>query len=342
MAQAIFHIGMGKTGTTSIQVAMRDNPAVLAAAKVRYMGMWMERLDPAFDGFAGFVKFSREPAERFPAHAQRLAGILREIERTEGVERFIFSNEGYMPFFDRFHPFFAALAEQIDLKVVAYARPAGSWLPSACAQWALLHKTVPGPIETLEAAGTRLMEQYRPIPQWLDLLGDRMTLRLFHRGIDILEDFSEQVGFRLSSDGAPRQARLPISEQILRASFNNQIQPPCLPDMAEQVFLPKPRGGLTGSVSTKFRHLFDMSQLVPVIEAHAPMLREIGGRAGIDLLSEPVSPTPEYNGGLVADELIGSLLDISALQSLKLRQAEKRILDLEDRLQALENRLGRD
>ncbi|WP_172327643.1 hypothetical protein [Mangrovicoccus sp. HB161399] len=340
MAEAIFHIGMGKTGTSSIQAALLGNSAALEAARTRYMGMWMEHLDPAFGGFAGFLKFRDQPQENFAPQAERLARMMEEAGRDGGPQRFIFSNEAYLPLLGTFRPFFAALAELVDLRIVAYARPAGSWLPSACAQWALLHKTNAGPIETLGEAGTRLMVQYEPIPQWHDMFGDRMVLRLFHQGIDILEDFSTVIGVPLGSDGFQRQARLPISDQILRAAINNQMQPPCLPDLAERVYLPQPRGGLTGSVSGKFRHLFDNSQLRPVIDAHAPMLREIEAKTGIDLISEPIAPTPAYDAGLVADELIGSLLDITARQALQLRRSEKRIGELETRLEALEKRLS--
>ncbi|WP_138469414.1 hypothetical protein [Poseidonocella sp. HB161398] len=341
MAEAIFHIGMGKTGTSSIQAALRDSPAALRAGRARYMGMWMGQLDTAFEGLAGFNRFRDQDASSHRRLAETLARQLGDLAEREDATRFIFSNEAYLPLLENFRPFFERLAERIDLRVVAYARPVGSWLPSACAQWSVLHKTNAGPVESLAEAGDRMMAQYAPITGWIDLLGERVTLRLFERGIDPLADFSELIGIKLGSDGLERQARLPLSEQMLRAAVNNQVDAPCLPDFAEATFLPKKRRGrMPLALSERFRFLFDNSQFAPVIERHAPMLREIEARTGIDLLSAPVPDAPAYDPAVIEDEIIGSLLDIASRQSVQLRRAERRLNDMERRLAALETRLA--
>ena len=41
MHDLLFHIGMGKTGTSSIQYALDSSADRLAAKGVRYLGMWM-------------------------------------------------------------------------------------------------------------------------------------------------------------------------------------------------------------------------------------------------------------------------------------------------------------
>ena len=40
--ELILHIGMGKTGSTAIQLTLRNNIAKLQDAGADYLGMWLE------------------------------------------------------------------------------------------------------------------------------------------------------------------------------------------------------------------------------------------------------------------------------------------------------------
>lgn len=46
----VFHIGMGKTGTSSIQAALSQNAGELRKQGALYLGMWFDRLDPSYKG----------------------------------------------------------------------------------------------------------------------------------------------------------------------------------------------------------------------------------------------------------------------------------------------------
>ncbi|MBE3639030.1 hypothetical protein [Mangrovicoccus algicola] len=327
--EAIFHIGMGKTGTSALQAALRDSGAELAADSARYLGMWTEFLDPDFAGLEGFMRFARQTPARHAELAGRMAAILQEAAARDGIGRVVLSNEAYLPLFRELQPFFAALSAQLRISVIAYARPLGSWLPSACAQWGVLHKTNAGPVETLEQAGRRLVSQYARFPDWHALLGDRMTVRPYRTGTDIVEDFAALTGLTLKGSDQRRQARRPEAEQILRAAFNNRVPGPCLPGLYEDMMAAPRTGSLPPSLSGKFRFLFDYPQLEKVRTGAAPLMRDIGSRFGIDLLDDPVPDPPELRPGALSDAVLGSLVDIVAAQSLRIRA-------LEDRLAALE------
>jgi len=53
----IVHIGMGKTGTTSIQRALRISTKELDSKGVKYLGMWFEFERDSFVGTKETVKF---------------------------------------------------------------------------------------------------------------------------------------------------------------------------------------------------------------------------------------------------------------------------------------------
>lgn len=331
MIEAVFHIGMGKTGTTSIQKALGESQAALEAAGICYLGMWMDLLGPEFEGGAGFRAFARQTPEQYAALAEHFAAALEEKAAETGATRFIVSNESYLTRIRSMAPFFAALAERIDLKVLAYARPVGSWLPSACSQWGILHKTNSGPVSTLPEVAERMIRQYDSVAAWHDLLGERFELRLFDSGTDILGDFSAAAGVPLAASGRKRNARLPQSEQVMRAAFNNQFDTDMTPDKFDRMMLPKSRGDLPRALSEKFAFLFGYEQFRPVIESHAAKIGEIEERFGIDLLSAPVPPSPEYDHRQTSDEIIGALLDIVSRQSRQIQNLTGRIRRLEQK-----------
>ena len=60
----ILHVGMGKTGTSSIQKVLEANQAGLKAQKAHYLGMWFDFVDPRYHGIQGVRDvFEQSPDE---------------------------------------------------------------------------------------------------------------------------------------------------------------------------------------------------------------------------------------------------------------------------------------
>ncbi|MDF1709314.1 MAG: hypothetical protein P1U72_14545 [Paracoccaceae bacterium] len=84
------HIGMGKTGTSSIQFALSQNTAQLTSQQARYLGMWFEAIDPKYANHLGFREFCQLPEEALIASARTFANHLTTLEKSEGVRTFLF------------------------------------------------------------------------------------------------------------------------------------------------------------------------------------------------------------------------------------------------------------
>lgn len=347
MVELIFHVGMGKTGTTSLQAALSENSeTVLRDAGLCYLGMWMGMVDPAFEGYGGFQKFLRQTPERQQQSAARLVAHVQERAAREGFTRFLVSNEEYLEWGRALSPFFSALAEQIPLRVLIYARPAGSWLPSACAQWGAYHKTNMGPVAPVQDVARRLVQQYDHILSWHETLGERIHVRLFDRKTDLFADFSTQIGADLPPASRNLQARPAPADLLLRTAFNSHFKAPMLPNAYNQQVLPLLTNGLPRNLSDKFAHLYAYDTLADVITGHEPVWQEIRTRFGIDLATEPVSAPPPYEPAELIDALLGNLLDLTTRQAADLRELSGRLATLEtvhkgvpETISALEQRL---
>ncbi len=53
----VFHIGMGKTGTTSIQHALKESADALARQNAAFLSMSLDEINPASTGIANYYRF---------------------------------------------------------------------------------------------------------------------------------------------------------------------------------------------------------------------------------------------------------------------------------------------
>ena len=329
MHDFLFHIGMGKTGTSSIQYALDLSADRLAAKGLRYLGMWMGAVRPEFDGFAGFQSFLALDPSGMAAAADALIAALDADPANRGGGRFVISNEQFLENAQVLVPFFRRLSERARVRLVIYARAPESWLPSACAQWGLLHKTNVGPIQPVATVARRLIAQYDSLRDWHAAFGDQVLLRIFDPKVDVVADFGTLIGVDLRAPARNLQVRPSRAELLLRAAFNNSRPGMSLPDDFDLLKLEAQPAGTAVTLSDKYRRAFDYDAIPAIIAERQGVFDEIDRAFGVKLRGQSTEPSPPLDLAALSDEVIGSLMDIVGVQAAQLVDLRARVERLE-------------
>jgi hypothetical protein len=327
--KVIFHVGMGKTGSTTIQRSLATSSALLAAAKTHYLGQWMEIVHPDFDKFKGFQAFLRQAPDQMIASAERLLARIAALHQETGAETFVISNEQYLENIPRLKEFFAVLAAKVQLQFIIFVRPPASWLPSAYIQWGVLHKTNRGPVQPFGIKARQLMRQYGFVAQWHAVPDTSLSVRPFDETLDVVQDFGQLIGIDLPATPTRQQVRSSASETLLRAACNTASPEPALPELYNAIRPPQPAGAMPLRLSEKFSYLFDRQEIPKIIAENLEPLTYIEGNFGIDMISPAGSAPERFDLPDLSDELIGTMLDMVFSQALQIQ-------DLRARLEALE------
>ena len=320
----IFHIGMGKTGTSAIQAALDASGAELAAHGARYLGMWNGFIDPAYRGYEGFERFAAQPADAIRADARRAVDILG---READASTFVLSNEAI---FGNVHPYTPFLETLIEcgaaVELVLYARPMADWLPSAFIQWNALHKVHRGPVRSFAEAGRGLAQLYGVISIWTERFGERVRLRRFDKGQDIVADFSEVIGIPRRQPDRRVWERIEDAEALLRATFNDRIEAPALPTVFDGVVRLDARAPVRRLDVLAARAL-DMEGLDALVAEHAPLLEAVRDAHGVDLLTAGPPPAEPDLDALRA-RVLDYLIEMSFTQAQRIAALEREVAAL--------------
>jgi hypothetical protein len=320
---------MGKTGSTTIQKSLAENRERLAAAGIRYLGQWMDLVDPAFDHFAGFQGFLRQPDAGKLTSAQRFLGGVDRLHRDSGADTFIVSNEQYLENLPRLAEFFKVIAAQVQLQIIIFVRPPASWLPSAYVQWGVVHKTNRGPVQPFGVKARQLMRQYDFIPQWRQSFGDRVTVRPFDETLDVVQDFAGLIGVDIPSNPARQQVRSGTTETILRAVCNNAFPDAAMPELFNALRPPRGAGRMPMRLSEKFSFLFDRQEIPRIIAENLETLTAIERDFGIDLISAAGAEPETFDLPDLTNDLIGTMLDLVFSQAHQINDLRARLETLE-------------
>lgn len=325
----VFHIGMGKTGTTSIQHALRNGAAALANQRAAYLSMWFEEIDQAFKGLGGFAQFIAGSEQEKVASAESFHSYLVDRAEKEGIETFIFSNEGVFAAGPQLDPFFRRLrAKGVSMSLVAYLRDPRDWLPSAYTQWAIRHKTNRGPVQDFPTAARRLIGQYEGIRFWHQNFGDVLTVRPFESGLDVVDDFAQTVGLELPKSETRQLERAEPADTLLRAMFNTRFTDQVLPDRFDRL--------VTNSSQVAVPSLNDMAERCfchegaeEVIAEKRALLEYIRDKIGLDFLdgSARLSKTPDE--AELQRRVIDYLVEVTFDQAQRLKRLEQMISEFE-------------
>jgi len=135
----IVHIGMGKTGTTSIQRALRISTKELDSKGVKYLGMWFEFERDSFVGTKETVKFFKLDEDALHEYAREYANLLHKYAVEDNKHKFVISNEQFFANFSCILPFFRELSKTVDLEVLCFVRSPEHWLGGFKLQLQRLH-----------------------------------------------------------------------------------------------------------------------------------------------------------------------------------------------------------
>lgn len=323
----VFHVGMGKTGTSSIQQALSAGKAELAAQSVHYLGMWFNEVAPRFRGYAGLAAFAAEPADAQRRHAE--AFLAACASRPGGdTATFILSNEGLFGHASHLAPFFEALIGKAEVLFVLYVRPPRDWLPSAFTQWSIHHKQQQGPIEPFRVRARQLVGQYHGVVSWFDGFGPHLMVRRYDKTTDIVADFSSALGLTLPPPGERSLERREPAEVVLRALFNSRFDAPTLPERFENQIFNSRRLSVT-PLEEVMALCFDYEEMDEIIAERRGLFQGIAQRTGLDLLASEGAPSPPPAADAVRERLIDYLIAITIEQSLRINRLERRVNALE-------------
>lgn len=325
----VFHVGMGKTGTSSIQRTLAAHEAELAAQNAHYLGMWFDAVAPRFRGHEGLHAFAAENPAALAGHAETFLQHLERLSKRTGAELFIHSNEGLFGHSVRIEPFLKALMDRTEVKILAYVRPPRDWLPSAFTQWNIHHKQQQGPIQPFRERARTLVSQYDGVAPWLDRYGEAFEIRRFDKALDIVTDFAAAVGLTLPPTGQRFLERREPAEVVMRALFNDRFEAPMLPDRFDKMVINTHRG-FVKDLETVMEICFDYDDIDTIIEEKRATFEAIEQRTGLDLLTpEPGARTVDK--AAVRERLLDYIVSITVEQSLRIHRLERRIAALEEK-----------
>jgi hypothetical protein len=237
----IFHIGAGKTGTSSIQFTLRDGQPQLRADGVWYLGLMLEHAPTkhfpwqVFGGTDSFHKLSQEEGER------QLRIVIQDTvarAREAGVHTLIWSSES---FFDRFDkalgPLHDLVNQGVDLQLVAYVRRHDAWARSAYVQWAIKHKTAKGPVLPFEEWVKNRPPVFAPtLNRYEANFPGRLIVRNLDQAGDAVGDFLQVTGLAHLGLTHVRDNVTPDNAEVLmRAVFNTGIREAALPMLFDRI-----------------------------------------------------------------------------------------------------------
>lgn len=331
----VMHIGMGKTGTSSIQRALATDQQRLADQRVAYLGMWFDMIDPAYTGLMGHRRFMTGDAEEMRRHARALQEFLARRATDEGIETFVFSNEAIFTSVNTMAPFVEALREGLDVQLVAYLRDPHAWLPSAYTQWGIRHKANEGPITPFAERARTLIQAYESIRGWVADFPDVLAVRRFETGTDVVADFSAAVGIRLDPPERRVLERDEPVETLLRAAFNSRYPGEVLPDRFNRVVINTDRTAVP-----TLRELADLSLghdgIDDVVREKQDLFEFVRDALGLDLLGggSASAGAESADVAVLQSRLVDFLLQITLDQARRIHRLEQAVEELRVRVDA--------
>ncbi|WYK07118.1 polysaccharide biosynthesis protein (plasmid) [Cereibacter sphaeroides f. sp. denitrificans] len=326
--EVILHIGMGKTGTSSIQKALEQNAVALRRQGVDYLGMWFGMLGPDFGGLSGQTAFFGSPPQEMRAHAHHFASVLAERQRTGGCSRFVLSNEGIYGEVHAVLPFVEELRRHVRLRLVAYVRDPHEWLPSAYGQWSIFHKNYEGPVRPFAEIAREQVQVYCCFQAWGEAVPDLLTVRPYLRQKNVVEDFSEVLGIALAPLPERQQARVTADEAALRIFYNTRLPGETLPWIFDEAF-----EGLDFQAAPVLEdvvaRMLDYRETGRIVDEARPLFDYLRTRFGIDFPSAHAEIEPPPDPEALRRRLTEHLLQIVMHQADRITALETAVAALQ-------------
>jgi hypothetical protein len=319
----ILHIGMGKTGTSSLQKALADNEQRLRTQAARYLGMWFDMLDDKYRGLQNQTRFfALNPAEVTEA-GEHLYAHLLSLSKSDGVETSIMSNEASSRQAAHFKPLLQVLlARGVTVQVICYLRNPADWLPSAYVQWGVRHKMEPGRVQPYRTKARKLVNWYSGPVQWHEQVPDILALRSYDATNDVVEDFASAAGVSLDPPGVRVLERSEGAEVVMRAVFNDAIKAAVLPERFNRAVLPDlKRVTPLGQV---IADNLDYSDTQSIIAENSALFDRLSEICGFDpRKTERRKPSRDHDETAVRDRIFDALVNVTLDQALRIRRMKE-------------------
>jgi hypothetical protein len=198
------HVGVGKTGTTSIQKFLSENYDILLKSKILYSPFLN-------DNSKGYLK-TLGPEPVLHLNNERL--LLEKLSKLnkvliEGeIEHFIWSNEAMYQAEYKFIKLIKKSLDYTSVNIVFYIRRQDSWFQSAFYQWGWKHKTYQGAylinfeefFEKFEDWGY----YHKKIELWGSIFGfENINIQAFEKNqlaTGLISNFCKLVGLEIDSN----------------------------------------------------------------------------------------------------------------------------------------------
>ncbi|NDY90968.1 hypothetical protein [Ideonella livida] len=325
----IFHIGAGKTGTSSIQQSLRASLEALHRHGVQYLGLMLEHAPlqrHPWQKAGGSEIFHNLPPQAATAQLSEVLLDACAQARQRGCHTLIWSNES---FFNRNHSarpvLQALLAAGVDVRIVAYVRRHDAWLRSAYAQWGIKHKTYKGPAKPfLEWIKSHPARFGQPLWSLETQFPDRVTVRNLDAVKDAIPDFMALCGIELDWLTISRDNVTPSNaELLLRALFNSRIEDKVLPERFDQVMQTGWSGGerpdgYMAHLLPSAQDLQDASDEAREDRTLVDQLLQKGGQPPID-----TDPLRAKSNAVDTQELVFLLAEALVVQTQKVERLEQ-------------------
>lgn len=324
----VFHIGMGKTGSSTLQAALVASAETLAAQRAEYMGMWFDMLDPDYRGVLNQDRFFALPFDEMKKMAERLLQLLKARAAERDLDTFILSNEAFSGYASAMKPMLDHLqAAGVAVLAVGYARDPASWLPSAYVQWGVRDKVNEGPVPPYTEKARQLVGWYTGLMHWKRLFGDCVDVRSYDQADDIVQDFAEAIDLKLDVPKSRLLERGEDVEILLRALFNNRFPKHTLPGAFDRmVFRTSARAP---SVDQMAQRCLNYDETGTIIEERDTLFRDFAALIGFDPRDAGKSPPKTQGMDALKARLFDCLVEISLDQALRIDRLEQRLKRLE-------------
>jgi hypothetical protein len=335
----IAHIGLGKTGTSSIQETLSLSTAELKKISTVYLGLNLERSPVKIypwqraDGWRELIRNGKEQSRR--QLGEVLSKTMNMLEK-EGVKKVIWSNESMISLFDLVgYVLQGVRSSGIKVEVICYLRRHDEWARSAYMQWGIKHKLNCGKVrgfsEWLASAKINFSSQLAP---WLAAKWDNISIRNFDVYPDVVKDFLDYCEIPSNVITSIRSNKT-TSEVALAfwALYNSQIEEPVLPINLEPLLQ------RTGVLGKQYKHV-DLDNLFPNEKDMSDLLNNF--RTDIEAVNSIFAscgqpPIEEQNikstmFGVSTEKMFSALIDIVRHQDSELVAMCRRLKRLEDKI----------
>lgn len=318
----ILHVGMGKTGTSSIQKRLANSGDALRGQKAAYLGMWFDMVDPRFKGLNNQTDFFTQDAAGIRAAGDMLHTHMKERKAADGADTFILSNEALTGKAVVLKPLIDRLLELgVAVQVIAYVRNPVDWLPSAYVQWGVRHKLSPGRVRPYPEKARRLLNWYKGILEWREHCPTILDIRSYDDAADVVADFTAAIGIHLPPSAERELERAEDAEIILRALFNDAFKNTMLPERFNRIILPNL--DKVARLDDIIAACLDYSETPRIIAENSTFLDQVEKACGFDPRSKGKGiPKPAPAPGAVKERMLDVLIELALMQAQRIKRLE--------------------